>query len=725
MAPPPPPPAATTPPPPVVDASPRTSLTVTDAPSGGGAQVAQEVFVPGRLCLFGEHSDWSGAFRRFNPAIGVGATLVLGTTQGLYARVRRTAKAELVFTATDNDGTRLGPFTCAMERRALAKLAAGGGFFSYVCGVAWVVLTNHRVGGVEIDQHTTTLPLRKGLSSSAAACVLVARAFNKCYGLKLSTRGEMEYAYQGEIATPSRCGRMDQACAFGSQPTLLTYDGDRLEVEVVDVAKPILLIIVDLGCVKDTPLMLESLQKSFPGPPADDVGRGVHEWLGPVNRALVARALKAVEAGDAELLGKLMTEAARDFDTYGAPTCPAQFDAPTLHRVLAYEPLQKLTWGGKGVGCGGEGSCQFVARSEAARDAALKIIANDLGLWCCGIDVGGSRGVRRAIIPAAGYHGALFPASHVTPSPLWPVLDVSDGLVKPALMLTIAELVDRAGMDFVYVVIQRGDVASYERALMRTPLDASNEHQLPPKAAAYAATAKRLGGHVHLVCQETQDGLGHAVLCARDFVARHASAAGGPPTVPDEPFLLVLGDHLYTARGELSCAQQLLAAHAESPAKGAVAVAYSTPDEASHFGVVAGSVEETPLKRASSADDLAKLDTASQRKINVPAFAISKMVEKPDAAEAAGLAVPGLSDGRPDSVLTVFGMYVLPPRVFDYLDDDVRANRRQRGVFGLTSALQRCADGDGLRGIVVDGTRFDFGDATAFAHTWSKFSEGV
>ncbi|KAH8052051.1 hypothetical protein JL722_10498 [Aureococcus anophagefferens] len=642
---PPPPPAATTPPPPVVDASPRTSLTVTDAPSGGGAQVAQEVFVPGRLCLFGEHSDWSGAFRRFNPAIGVGATLVLGTTQGLYARVRRTAKAELVFTATDNDGTRLGPFTCAMERRARAREAGRRG-------------------------RLLLLRLRR-------------------------------------------------------RPTLLTYDGDRLEVEVVDVAKPILLIIVDLGCVKDTPLMLESLQKSFPGPPADDVGRGVHEWLGPVNRALVARALKAVEAGDAELLGTLMTEAARDFDEYGAPTCPAQFDAPTLHRVLAYEPLQTLTWGGKGVGCGGEGSCQFVARSEAARDAALKIIANDLGLWCCGIDVGGSRGVRRAIIPAAGYHGALFPASHVTPSPLWPVLDVSDGLVKPALMLTIAELVDRAGMEQVYVVIQRGDVASYERALMRTPLDASNEHQLPPKAAAYAATAKRLGGHVHLVCQETQDGLGHAVLCARDFVARHSSAAGGPPTVPDEPFLLVLGDHLYTARGELSCAQQLLAAHAESPAKGAVAVAYSTPDEASHFGVVAGSVEETPLKRASSADDLAQLDTASQRKINVPAFAISQMVEKPDAAEAAGLAVPGLSDGRPDSVLTVFGMYVLPPRVFDYLDDDVRANRRQRGVFGLTSALQRCADGDGLRGIVVDGTRFDFGDATAFAHTWSKFSEGV
>ena len=31
----------------------------------------------------------------------------------------------------------------------------------------------------------------------------------------MTTRGEMEYAYQGELATPSRCGRMDQGCAFG------------------------------------------------------------------------------------------------------------------------------------------------------------------------------------------------------------------------------------------------------------------------------------------------------------------------------------------------------------------------------------------------------------------------------------------------------------------------------------------------------------------------------
>merc|ERR1712091_126498 len=127
---------------------------------------------------------------------------------------------------------------------------------------------------------------------------------------------------------------MDQACAFGSQPTLLTYDGDRLEVEPVAVAKPIRLMIVDLGREKDTPLMLKSLQRSFPGPPTDDVGRGVHAWLGAANQARVAEALAALRAGDAERLGALMDAAARDFDAYGGPECPAQFAAPTLHAVL-------------------------------------------------------------------------------------------------------------------------------------------------------------------------------------------------------------------------------------------------------------------------------------------------------------------------------------------------------------------------------------------------------
>ena len=31
-----------------------------------------EVFVPGRLCILGEHSDWAAEYRSVNPAISYG-----------------------------------------------------------------------------------------------------------------------------------------------------------------------------------------------------------------------------------------------------------------------------------------------------------------------------------------------------------------------------------------------------------------------------------------------------------------------------------------------------------------------------------------------------------------------------------------------------------------------------------------------------------------------------
>ena len=57
---------------------------VVSAGDGG----AHYLFVPGRVCLFGEHSDWAGGFRRFNQDIHPGCTLVVGTNQGLHAEAK-------------------------------------------------------------------------------------------------------------------------------------------------------------------------------------------------------------------------------------------------------------------------------------------------------------------------------------------------------------------------------------------------------------------------------------------------------------------------------------------------------------------------------------------------------------------------------------------------------------------------------------------------------------
>lgn len=82
-------------------------------------------------------------------------------------------------------------------------------------GVASYINEHYRVEGIKVVITKMDLSIKSGLSSSAAICVLITRAFNKLYNLHLNTLGEMNIAYMGELRTPSRCGRLDQACAFG------------------------------------------------------------------------------------------------------------------------------------------------------------------------------------------------------------------------------------------------------------------------------------------------------------------------------------------------------------------------------------------------------------------------------------------------------------------------------------------------------------------------------
>lgn len=57
--------------------------------------------MPGRVCILGEHSDWAGGFRRFNPELSSGRTIVCGTNDGLHARVRRHPSALVITTTTE------------------------------------------------------------------------------------------------------------------------------------------------------------------------------------------------------------------------------------------------------------------------------------------------------------------------------------------------------------------------------------------------------------------------------------------------------------------------------------------------------------------------------------------------------------------------------------------------------------------------------------------------
>jgi galactokinase len=289
---------------------------------------------------------------------------VAGINYGLFARITPLEQPVLRIKCTlDNGIVQHQEFP--LDEVVLAREAQRGGFWSYAAGVAYIFATEYHVGGIFIDNYKTTLPMKKGLSSSAAFCVLVARAFNRVYGLKLTQRGEMQAAYEGERLTPSQCGRMDQAVAFGSTPVVMSYDGDVLHVAPAKLASPLHIVLVDLGASKNTVVILKSLQQAFPHPSTPHEMALVN-LLGQKNAEIIGRAEEALGAGDLEAIGALMNEAQALFDAHAGPLCPGQLGvdgSPMLHRVLNFPAIQKYNWGGTGVGSQGDGTAQFLCRS--------------------------------------------------------------------------------------------------------------------------------------------------------------------------------------------------------------------------------------------------------------------------------------------------------------------------------------------------------------------------
>ena len=635
-----------------------------------------KLFVPGRICLFGEHTDWAGGHRRTNAELEKGYTLITSTNQGVYADVQPHPTSFILKTSL-SDGTRYGPYTLPMEPAALLAEAEKGSFFSYAAGVAYQILTNYRVQGLEIDNYLTDLPVKKGLSSSAAICVLVARAFNRIYDLKMTTRGEMECAYQGEIKTPSRCGRMDQGCAY-QHPILMNFDGDNIDVREFSVPTNLYMVIVDLGAGKDTRLILSQLNHCYAFA-ENDLQRDVQHYLGPLSAEITQSAHQALRRGDAEAVGKLMTRAQHEFDKHLIPACPSQLTAPILHRVLNYEPIQPYIWGGKGVGSQGDGSAQLIVKDEESQRRVIGIIERDLQMSCLKLVIEESRHVRKAVIPAAGFGTRLFPASKAMKKELFPIIDRT-GRAKPAIMAIVEEAVN-AGIEEVCLIVQSRDIDIFE-SFFKMPPRIEHYNKLSKENKAYCDYLIELGSRISFVTQDVQEGFGHAVYCAREWVG-------------NEPFLLMLGDHLYGSDEPHSCAKQVLEAY-ERVGHSVLGLKETPIEELSNFGCVTGVWKE-----------------------GTSMLSVTEFYEKPDPEYARQhLHVDGMDD---DSFLTVFGIYVIEPQIFGFLEQNIEHNFRERGEFQLTSCLDELRKSDGFSGYVVKGRRFDIGLPEEYRQTVIDF----
>lgn len=635
-----------------------------------------DIFVPGRLCLFGEHSDWAGLHRIVNSDIVPGNAIVSGIEEGIYAKVEKAEKfiVESDLTIFKNDS-----FECEMDTEKLLMTAKEGGFFSYVAGVASYINDNYRVGGLKITITKMDLPIKSGLSSSAAICVLVARAFNRLYNLKMNTKGEMQVAFKGEQRTPSRCGRLDQACAYGVKPVHMEFDGDEIKVKPLKLGTTFYWLIADLCSSKNTIKILSDLNKCYPFA-TDEKEQKVHEALGEDNYKVICKAIEYIEKGDACGLGKLMSEAQALFDEKIAPACPEELTAPVMHSVLNDANIQQWIYGAKGVGSQGDGTVQFLCKDAKSREELKEYLLKERNMPSFSLTLKPEQSVKKAIIPVAGFGTRLYPATKGVRKDFMPLID-RDGVMKPAILVLLEQL-DEAGIEDICLVIGEHDKAEYEH-LFR-PLPEEHRAKLSEKNRNYEDKLERIGQKVTYVYQKERLGFGHAVYQCRDFTK-------------DEPVLLLLGDMVYQSETEENCSKQLIQAF-ELYGKTTVSIHAVPHEEVVHYGILHGkweNKEETVLK-------------------------VEQMSEKPDKDYAEEfLKVCGSKDEG--QYYAVFGQYILTPEVFAELENNISNKKMSRGEYQLTDALDTVRDKYGMYGFKPNGRSFDLGLPEAYRETVWRF----
>jgi len=277
--------------------------------------------------------------------------------------------------------------------------------------------------------------------------------------------------------------------------------------------------------------------------------------------------------------------------------------------------------------------------------------------------------VTKAVITAAGRGTRLFPATRILRKELFPLV-APDGYCKPALQLVVEEALS-AGIEQICVVVPPGGELLL-REHFRAP--SPEEREALATRPGYAEQAEKLGQlaeRVSYVLQPEPRGYGHAVYCAREYVGR-------------QPFLLLLGDHVYLSREERSCARQLVETFMRS-------------------GVTVSGVQRTP------AADLSRFGTVAGAPLpgREGLCQVRAIREKPTLEYAEReLRTPGLPE---NTYLCFFGMHVFTPGLFACLEEQLAAGRREGGEVQLTCAQEALRERERYLALELAGSRHDLG----------------
>jgi UTP--glucose-1-phosphate uridylyltransferase len=279
--------------------------------------------------------------------------------------------------------------------------------------------------------------------------------------------------------------------------------------------------------------------------------------------------------------------------------------------------------------------------------------------------------VRKAVITAAGRGTRQYPASTAVQKEMFPLVD-RDGLTKPVIQIIGEEAIE-SGIEEICIVTQPGEEGLYREYFRRLDDDMVKTFRGKDWAILESEKLAAFGERLHFVEQHSPEGFGHAVYQAKEFVG-------------DDPFLLLLGDHVYISDIKERCARQLIRVF-EQHLLEVVTGVQPTLERLLHlFGVLKG-VAVDPGKGIYKAE---------------------LIIEKPTVEVARERLVTG---GMPaGNYLAHFGMHVFSPRIFDSLEYLIQNNLREKGEIQLTAAQEHLRQNcDQYWCVVSQGQRYDTG----------------
>jgi len=281
--------------------------------------------------------------------------------------------------------------------------------------------------------------------------------------------------------------------------------------------------------------------------------------------------------------------------------------------------------------------------------------------------------VRKAVITAAGRGTRQYPASSAIQKEMFPLVD-RDGLCKPVIQI-IGEEAVAAGVEEICIVTQPGEEKQYCEYFKRMTDDTFRAFRGKDWAIIQSEKLQEFGERLTFVSQDSPEGYGHAVYQAKKFVG-------------DNPFLLMLGDHIYVSANHENCATQLISKFKHSELQ-AMSALQATSGKLLHlFGTI-------------------KCDMIDSVRGTYKAEAIYEKPKEVYAAEH--LRTHGLPPGM---YLCHFGMHVFPPAIFDAIKYHIDNDIREKKEIQLTNAQEYMRANllnDSYGGCTIDGQRFDTG----------------